>query len=94
MKDYFEVVVSSLTIDDMFVLGILLEKEATAAFKALSNHEIMTLAKLTEATYRRIIYRLVANKFIEVISVKKQNALYLTEYGKLAIIRNIEGVGA
>lgn len=94
MGNYFNDVVSSLTIDDMNILGILYDKEATAGFKAMINNEVYEMSGLSEATYRRIIYRLAANKFIEIIGVKKQNALYITEYGIQAIMKSLEGVSA
>jgi hypothetical protein len=90
--DYFRSVVSSLTIDDMKVLGILYDHEADAGFKALLNSDVFGNSGLSEATYRRIIYRLEANKFIEIINVKKQNALYITRYGVNAVLKSIEGV--
>lgn len=92
--DYFKSVVSSLTVDDMNILDILYSKEADAAFKAIVNSDVLRISKLSEATYRRIIYRLEANKFIEIINVKKQNALYITQYGIQAIIKSVEGVSA
>lgn len=93
-NDYFKSVVSSLTVDDMNVLEILYRKESDAAFKAMSNSEVLQSSGLSEATYRRIIYRLEANKFIEIINVKKQNALYITRYGVEAILKSVEGVSA
>lgn len=94
MESYFKDVVSSLTIDDMKILGVLYDKEADVGFKAIVNSEVVTASGLSEATYRRIVYRLVANKFIEIINVKKQNALYITQYGVNAILQSVEGVGA
>lgn len=93
-NDYFKSVVSSLTVDDMNILEILYTKEADAAFKALLNSDVLTHSRLSEATYRRIIYRLEANKFVEIINVKKQNAMYITQYGIEAIIKSVEGVSA
>lgn len=89
MGDYFENVVSSLTIDDMNILVILYDNEATAGFKALSNGEVFERSGLSEATYRRTMYRLVANKFIEIVTVKKQNAFYVTLYGVKAIEKSM-----
>lgn len=92
--DYFNDVVGSLTIDDMKVLGLLYDKEANAAYKAIVNSEVITHSELSEATYRRIVYRLAANKFVEIINVKKQSALYITQYGIAAVLQSVEGVGA
>jgi transcription initiation factor IIE alpha subunit len=92
--DYFKSVVSSLTIDDMKILGILYDHEADAGFKALLNADVCSSSGLSEATYRRIIYRLEANKFIEIINVKKQNAIYITKFGISAVLKSVEGVSA
>ncbi|MWV44855.1 hypothetical protein GRF59_14635 [Paenibacillus sp. HJL G12] len=94
MENYFEYVLSSLTIDDVFILGALQEAEATAGFKAVSNADLQKTVAFTEATYRRTINRLCANKFVETINVKKQNLLYLTEYGIAAVTKSLERVGA
>ncbi|OZB98122.1 hypothetical protein [Paenibacillus sp. XY044] len=94
MERYFEYVLSSLTIDDVYVLGALHEAEATTGFKAVSNSELQKTVSFTEATYRRTINRLCANKLIETINVKKQNLLYLTEYGVAAVTKSLERAGA
>jgi len=94
LENYFDAVVGSLTIDDMYVLGTLHENDATAGFKAMPNTEIFRIVKFTEATYRRTINRLCANKLIETIGVSKQNLFYLTEFGRAAVTKTFERVGA
>lgn len=94
MERYFNYVISSLSINDMYVLGTLQENDATAGFKAMPNNQIVVNVKLTESIYRRTINRLCANKLIETISVEKQNYFYLSEYGIAALSKSMEGVGA
>lgn len=94
MERYFEYVVSSLTIDDVYVLGALQESDATTGFKAIPNLELQRAVEFTEATYRRTINRLSANKLIETITVKKSNLIYLTEFGIAAVNKSLEKVGA
>ncbi|GAB6989446.1 hypothetical protein [Paenibacillus pini] len=94
MDDYFEYVASHLTIDDMKVLGYLLDNDATAGFKAIKNSEVMSSTGLTEGTFRRIIYRLSANKFIEIVTLQKMHTLYISDFGSVAIKTAVKGVGA
>lgn len=93
-EDYFDHVVSSLTFEDMQLLGTLYAQEATASFKSLKTSTVQELTGLTEATYRRTVSRLLANRFIEIIPVKKQNSVYITQYGIAALMKNVEGVSA
>lgn len=92
-EDYFNSVVSSLTMDDMRLLGILYDNEANAVFKAMKNAELLEAANLSDAVYRRTICRLNASKLIENASLQKMHMLYITEFGMSAIKANIEGVG-
>jgi CTP-dependent riboflavin kinase len=94
MQDYFHLVAHSLTHDDFKVLAVLSDSEATAAFSAMKNAEVLSATQLSEATYRRIIYRLSGNKFIEIINQQKMHMLYITEYGINAIKTTLNGVGA
>lgn len=94
MKNYFQEVISSLTYNDMKVLGILFDNEADASFKAMKNTDILERTKLTEANYRKIIYRLVASKFIEVINHQKNKNIYITDFGVQALQTTMKGVGA
>lgn len=94
MQDYFQHVANSLTHDDMKVLGILFDNEATAGFKAMKNADVLPATQLSEATYRRVVYRLSANKFVEIITQQKMHMLYITEFGMNAIRTTVNGVGA
>jgi hypothetical protein len=94
MQDYFQHVANSLTHDDMKVLAILMDNEANAGFKAMKNADVLPATQLSEATYRRIIYRLSANKFVEIVTQQKMHMLYITEFGMNAIRTTVNGVGA
>lgn len=92
MEQYFQDVVSSLSIDDMDVMGKLYDNDATAAFKAMKHTDLQELTGLSEATYRKIIYRLIAIKFIDVITLKRQHGIYITLYGMDALKTSIKEV--
>lgn len=92
MEQYFQDVVSSLSIEDMNVLGILYDNEAKASFRAMRNVEVLIASGLTAATFRRIMYRLIANRFVETMLGKKSHSLYITQYGVAALKASLEEV--
>lgn len=94
MEQYFSDVVKDLSIDDMALLGTLHDKEATASFKALLNNEALNASGLSEATFRKVLYRLVANKFISIVAQKRQHSVYITQYGLAALTTTLKGVSA
>jgi predicted transcriptional regulator len=68
------------------------DQDATVAFKAMSNQSLLKSSNLTEARYRKIISRLIANYFVDIVAVSKQQTLYVTSYGILALQKSLEGV--
>ncbi|TVY09943.1 hypothetical protein [Paenibacillus cremeus] len=94
MEQYFKDVVGELSIDDMNFLGVLYDNDATAGFKAMTHSVVMDKVGLSEATFRKVVYRLVANKFISTVPNKRQHSVYLTHYGIAALKINVEGVSA
>jgi RIO-like serine/threonine protein kinase len=89
--DYFEHIVSRLTLDDMQILAMLSDKDFTASFKAVKKKEIFELLGFSEANYRKTIYRLDALNFIETLTGVKEHKIYITNYGLLAIQKSLEG---
>jgi hypothetical protein len=53
VKEYFELIIRKLTIDEMAVLGILLDKDATAAFKSIKRNDLFQLSQLSIANFRK-----------------------------------------
>lgn len=93
---YFDEVVGSLTSEDTNLLGVLVQEDATANFKAIKNAAVQEAAGLSEAMFRKITTRLVALKFIEPNTGFKEHALFVTPYGQAAlgaVLRTME-VGA
>lgn len=91
-ENYFKHIVSRLTIDEMNVLGILTDNDATATFKAMRKKEVFDRSCLSEANFRKIIYRLDAVNFIETVSGNKEHMYYITQFGLMAIDESLDGV--
>lgn len=89
---YFDTITSKLTLDDMNVLGILYDNDATAKFKSMTNKNVIEQTQLTHAKYRKAINRLDALHFIETVIGGKEHGLYVSEFGIAAINKNLEGV--
>jgi predicted transcriptional regulator len=94
MEQYFHDVVSSLSMDEMRVLGILFDNEATVTFKAMATNSVVEQGGLSEALYRKIMYRLSANKLIQVVPVKRQHSMIITQYGIEALKNSLKEMGA
>lgn len=88
MMDYFQTVVSDLTIEDLTVLGILHDNEATSNFKSLKYQKVIDLSNLTKAKFYKTIHRLTANKLIETIAGREYQ-MYITNFGILALEKSL-----
>lgn len=89
LHGYFEHIASRLNIEDMEVLGILFDNEATSSFKAMKNQRVFELSKFSEAKYRRTIGRLAALSLIESDTTTKSHSLIITNYGIAAIQKTV-----
>ncbi len=85
MNNYFPYIISKLTIDDMTVLGILSDLQVNAVFKSIKKKDVLSKTHLTEANFRKSIYRLEANGFIEIVKTDKEHKIYITEFGQIAL---------
>lgn len=92
MHEYFDHVVESLNIDDISVLGILADNDATAKFKAMRKKDVFSRSGLTEAKYRKVLHRLDALNFIEVVIGGKEHKFYINDFGLFAIEKSLEDV--
>lgn len=91
-EHYFQHITSRLTIDEMNIIAVLTDNEATATFKAMKKKDVFELSKLSEANFRKIIYRLDAINFIETVTGNKEHMYYVTSFGLNAIDQSLEGV--
>lgn len=89
MDNYFTEILSSLSNDDLRILGILNDEDASVKFKAIKKKSISEMSKLTEANFRKVIYRLEAIKFINVVTGQKEHKLYITEFGQKALFDSL-----
>jgi predicted transcriptional regulator len=85
MDQYFKSVLESLSNEDVSMLKLLNELQANAKFKAIKKKYVFELSGLTEATFRKVVYRLVAVQFIEPVYGGKEHKLVLTPFGEKAL---------
>jgi RIO-like serine/threonine protein kinase len=67
------------------ILDFLKKEDATVKFKAIKNTTLSQASEMSEAKYRKTIARLTSINFIEVNTTNKEHALFITEYGELAL---------
>ena len=89
LTDYFSHIVKRLTFDDISILSILSDSEATAKFKSLKKSDLSNDSGLTEANFRKAIYRLDAINFVETVTGHKEHRYYITELGMKAISESL-----
>jgi hypothetical protein len=87
VTSYFDEVVGTLTNEDTYLLGVLVDKDATAKFKGLGNAVLQELSGTSEANFRKVTTRLKAQKFIESNADYKERSLYITPFGMAAFLK-------
>jgi predicted transcriptional regulator len=89
--DYFDYVVNRMDIDELSVLGILFDNEATVVFKAIPGKDIMGMANLSKSKFYRLLNRLSSAGFVECSKGLNYSKIYLTQYGVEALEKSLEG---
>lgn len=92
LNDYFDHIFRQLTIEEVAVLGILLDRDATAAFKSVRRSQLYESSDMSLATFRKTIDKLKATSFIEAVTARKEHKVYLTSYGLLALEKSLKEV--
>jgi DNA-binding MarR family transcriptional regulator len=82
---YFLTLTDRLTIDEIDLLNRLTSNEAINRFSAKTKRELFEDINLSEARFRKILYRLEALNFIEIVAGSREHLLFVTEYGISAI---------
>lgn len=90
MGEYFQHIVSKLTLDDMKILGILSDQDANALFKSIKKKAIQEMTNISVASFRKSMDRLEASGLIELDTRSKEHKLYISEYGKEALKQQLE----
>lgn len=85
MDSYFLSLTDRLTIDEIDMLNKLSSTDSTNRFSAKTKKELLEHTWLTESKFRKIIYRLEALNFIEIVAGSREHLIYVTEYGLNAI---------
>lgn len=92
MDKYLQEIINKLTLDDVILLGTLYENEATATHKAMKKKTIIEISSLTEAKYKKSLYRLMGSCLIDIVTGITEQRVYVTDYGFIAIQKHLEGV--
>lgn len=87
--NYFEEIVSSLTFNDMKVLGYLSDNEADAKFKAIKRESLRTSLEMQLAEFRKSICRLEVTRLVVVDTDQKEHRIYLTSLGRKALFSSL-----
>lgn len=85
MDRYFLSLTERLSLEEIEILNSLTSNEASNRFSARTKKEVQEESKLSEAKFRKILYRLEAMNFIEIVSGSKEHLMFVTEYGQNAI---------
>lgn len=89
--DYFEEVSSALKIEELNVLGYLIDEEATASFKAVARKEVREVVSVTDAIFKKTIYLLETKKLIQVVRNQAKHDIFITQYGMEAVNYSLQG---
>lgn len=81
VNEYFDHIVKHLTIEEMSILAVLYDMDATAAFKAMKRTDILEQSKLSIARFRKTIGKLVSTCLVDVVTGAKEQKVFLTQYG-------------
>ena len=90
-EQYFSYIINNLTFEEVEVLLLLNQADATAAFKSIKRSQVAEETKYTEAVFRKIIGKLSATFFINTVITGKEHRIYLTEYGMTALKHSLKG---
>ena len=90
MNGYFYHIVCKLTFDEMNILGVLSDQQANAVFKSIKRKGVQELSKLSDANFRKALYRLEANSLIEIYTRSQQHKLYISSYGESALRKQLQ----
>jgi len=88
--NYFSEVIKKLTIDDISILAILHDDDATEVFKAMKASQVLKASEMTEAVFRKVIVRLEATRFIEKTTSSRHTSIYITEFGRSALLVGVQ----
>ena len=93
MDGYFEEVINSLTVKEIFLLNILHEHNALSKQKSIKVQTIFEMNETTEAKFRKMVDRLSALQFIIVNKDYKEHNMHISHYGISALTNMLETMG-
>ena len=89
MDNYLSEVIDSLSINDLKILGILNDYEAEVKFKSLSKGDLSKKCELSDAKFRKALYRLEITRFIDIIKDSKEHSIIITHVGHNALFTSL-----
>lgn len=92
--NYFEQVISRLSLEEIEILNSLTSQESLSRYTARSKQDLMEKTNLSETLVRKIISRLEAMCFVEVSTGNRRHLVHVTDYGLNAIQYIYERNGA
>jgi folylpolyglutamate synthase/dihydropteroate synthase len=92
LNNYLEHIINQLTIEEVAVLGILKDQDATAVFKSLRRSQLYECSDMSVATFRKTIDKLKATSLVDLVTARKEHKVYLTTYGIQALEKSLQGV--
>lgn len=85
MDKYFNYIVNGLSYDEVLLLGILKEADATAPFKSILRIDMYRESNLSLASFRKTVNSLLSVQFISVVVGDKKQRIYITDFGIKAL---------
>lgn len=85
MNHYFMSVLDTLNLEDIEVLNKLTSKDAVNVATSIKKKLLFDELNISQATFRKVLYRLEAMQFVKTVSGNKEHSIYATEYGQQVI---------
>lgn len=92
MVNYFHSIVKSTSLDELQILGLLNDQDATETFKAISKREVMELLNFKRTKAQTLFSILESKNFITVVRDANMHKLIINEFGQVALEESIKGV--
>lgn len=86
------VIVNQLTSEELILLGVLEDNDATATFKAIKRKDMESQSELKSWSFRKALSNLREKALIDIVGREKEHRFYLNEFGMRALQISLEGV--
>ncbi|MET3505588.1 hypothetical protein [Halalkalibacter oceani] len=90
--NYFEAIASDLSNNEIMILGILMDHDSDAPFKALKRKDLKKKIDWSQATFNKTIMSLETKKLIGILRNQMTHDIYITNFGVKSVHYSLEGV--